>query len=105
MAKVDQDITFHESILSKKRDPEQQRQIQGLKIQKLHILQSYVRLKEDFNTNRFQGRQKVDSKEADYPVMKKHQQDFEQRLEIIRKQFENYRQKSLRLRKYLGLKD
>lgn len=104
LAKVDQDIAFHESILSKKLDPEQQRQIQALKIQKLHILQSYVRLKEDFNTHRFQGRKKIEHKEADYRVAKKHQEDFNQRLEIIRKQFESYRQKSLTLRKYLGLK-
>jgi hypothetical protein len=104
LAKVDQDISFHEGILSKKLDQQQQRQIQGLKTQKLNILQSYVRLKEDYNSSRFLGRKKVNSKESDYPLLEKQQEDFKQRFEIIQKQFESYRQKSIALRKYLGIK-
>lgn len=104
LAKVDQDIFFHESIVSKKMDTEQQRQIQGLKTQKLNILQSYVRLKEDFNSSRFQGRKKIDSKDPDFSFLEKQQEDFKLRFEIIQKQFESYRQKSLALRKYLGIK-
>ena len=104
LAKVDQDISFHEGIVSKKLDPEQQRQIQGLKIQKLNILQSYIRLKEDFNSSRFQGQKKLDSKDPDFSSLEKQQEDFKVRFEIIKKQFESYRQKSLALRKYLGIK-
>lgn len=102
--RVEMDVIDHEQILAKWSDAKSKQSLNRMRSMQQNLLQSYIRLKEDFVNTPFHNKKELTSKDKDYAAFNAHQKDFETRFDTLDKQFDNYRSESLKLNAYLESK-
>lgn len=102
--RAEMDVIDHEAILTKWSDTKSQQSLGRMRSLQQNLLQYYLRLKEDFESNPFRNKEEITSKDKEYVAFNTFQKDFETRFEILDKQFDNYRSESLKLNAYLESK-
>jgi hypothetical protein len=102
--RVEMDLIDHEQILGKWADEKSKQSMFRMRSLQQNLLQNYVRLKEDFENSQFRHKNKITSKEKEYPAFNSYQEDFETRFENLDKQFDKYRTESNQLNAYLESK-
>jgi hypothetical protein len=99
--RVEMDLFEHEKILIKWGDDKSRQSLFRMRSVQRNLLQNYVRLKEDFENHPFRHKDKISSQDNDYQSFTDTQKDFENRFNILDKQFDKYRSESLGLNAYL----
>jgi len=102
--RVEMDLIDHEQILGKWADEKSKQSMFRMRSLQQNLLQNYVRLKEDFENSQFRHKNKITSKEKEYPAFNSYQEDFETRFKNLDKQFDKYRTESNQLNAYLESK-
>lgn len=102
--RVEMDVIDHEQILTKWSDAKSKQSLTRMRGMQQNLLQNYLRLKEDFVNTPFHNKKELTSNDKDYAAFNAHQKDFETRFDTLDKQFDNYRDESLKLNAYLETK-
>jgi len=102
--RAEMDLMDHELILAQRKDDKGRQSLNRMRSIQQNLLQSYIRLKEDFENSPYRQKHKISSKEKEYGDFNSHKKDFETRFEILDKQFDNYRSESNKLNAYLESK-
>lgn len=104
MKAIDADLESHQKIQEKWSDRSSKQKLSKITQTKQNITQYFYRLKEDIESSKFKDFRKITSKDKDYNEFMKQDSDFANRLDILNKQFENYRSESKNLNEYLATK-
>lgn len=102
--RVEVDLIDHEQLLIKWGDNKSKQSLARMRSLQQNLLQNYIRLKEDFENSQFRDKDKITSKEKEYPAFDSYQEDLENRFENLDKQFDKYRAESNGLNAYLESK-